>query len=155
MKNLFIMMLGIICLISCSSDDDNPVNNNSIVGKWKLTKVTTEMTTNNIYAIGEGTDYNGFMTFEDQPNKVYGEGEVMLEIKVYMDGVLLETMTQTISLANQFETGQWEISENTLTLSGSNSSVSVALTELTGSSLKFRYTPNDTNVVNYEFTKVN
>lgn len=147
--------MGLAFLTGCKSDDDNNPTNSAIVGKWKVTKISSEMTTSNIYAIGEGIDYNGYMTFESNPNKVFGEGEVLLEIKMYMDGALIETMQQTISFANQFETGQWEISGSILTLSGQNSDVSLSVLELNENTMRLQYTPTDTNVVKYEFTRVN
>ncbi|MET3730880.1 lipocalin family protein [Moheibacter stercoris] len=155
MRTIFILMVGILFLTACKGDDDNNPVTPDIAGKWKVTKITSEMTTSSIYAIGEGIDYNGYMTFESNPNKVFGEGEVLLEIKMYIDGVLVETMQQTISLANQFETGQWEISGNNLTLSGQNSDVTMTITEINNNTMKLTYTPTDTNVVKYEFTRIN
>lgn len=156
MKKIVFLFLAFSFFIGCSGDDDNNEPNPiSIIGKWKLTKVTSQMTTSNVYAVGEGTDYNAFMTFEENPNKVTSEGEVTLEVKVYMDGILIETMYQTLNFDNQFGSGQWSISGSDLTLSGPDSDVNVTIFESTQNTLKFIYIPNSTNEVNFEFVRVN
>jgi len=152
MKKLFTLFIGIVLLTSCNKDDDASISA-GIAGEWTLKKLNSEMDLGAITSIGEGKDYNASMTFSEEPNQVYSQGTVVLEQKLYMNGTLLSTEESTIDFSNQFETGQWELSENTLTMSGENSSVSVTVTKLTSNTLIFRYNPDETTTITFEFSK--
>lgn len=155
MKKLLILFVGLsLTIMSCSSDDDggNSING-SIVGTWTLTKLTSDTDMGFATATGQGKNYDGTLTFNDQPNQVFGSGSVVLEITTYINGVALATTEEEISLENQFETGQWELSGDQLTLSGAGSSVTVTVLQLTSNSLIFRYDTDGTTIITYEFSR--
>ncbi len=155
MKKLLILFIGFsFALTSCSSDDNggNTINA-SIVGTWTLKKLNSDSDFGFATATGQGKDYDATLTFNDQPNQVFGSGSVVLELTTYVNGIALSTDEQLISFENQFETGQWELSDNKLTLSGQASEVSVTVTKLTSNSLIFRYDTDGTTIITYEFTR--
>lgn len=155
MKRLLILFLGFsFTLTSCSSDDDggNTINAN-IVGTWTLTKLNSESDFGFATATGQGKDYDATLTFNDQPNQVFGSGSVVLELTTYINGVAFTTTDEVISFENQFETGQWELSGNELTLSGQASEVTITVTKLTSNSLIFRYDTDGTTIITYEFSR--
>lgn len=152
MKKLLTLFIGVLLLTSCS-DDDNTSVNASIVGEWSLKKLNTEMDLGVIRSVGEGKDYNASMTFSEQPNQVFSQGTVGLDQNLYIDGNLLSTEESVINFSNQFETGEWELSGNILTLSGQSSSVSINVITLTSNSLIFRYSPDETTIITYEFSR--
>lgn len=155
MKRLLILFLGFsFTLTSCSSDDDggNTINAN-IVGTWTLTKLNSESDFGFATATGQGKDYDATLTFNDQPNQVFGSGSVVLELTTYVNGIALSTDEQLISFENQFETGQWELSGSKLTLSGEGSQVTATVEKLTSNTLIFRYDPDETMTIKYEFSK--
>lgn len=156
MKKLIILFIGFSLLTSCSKDDDNEPNNGNITGEWILTKLNTEMNIAEgvMTAIGEGKDYNAFMTFTDDPNQVTSGGSLTLVQTIYMGSTPISTDETTIDFSNYFsETGQWQLSGNTLTMSGQNSNVSVTVTKLTSNTLIFRYNPDVTTVLTFEFSR--
>lgn len=155
MKKLLFLFIGLsFALASCSSDDNggNSINA-SIVGTWALKKLNSESDFGFATATGQGKDYNATLTFNDQPNQVFGAGTVGLEVTTYINGVALSTDNQEISFENQFETGQWELSGSKLTLSGEGSQVTATVEKLTSNTLIFRYNPDETMTIKYEFSK--
>jgi len=153
MKKLFILFIGFILFTSCNNDDDASPVNSSIVGEWTLTKLNAKMDIGIAQSVGEGKNYNASMSFTENPNQVSSQGTVVLEQKLYMNGTHISTEESTIDFTNQFGTGQWELSGNTITMSGQDSSVSVTVTKLTSNSLIFRYNPDETTVLTFEFSK--
>lgn len=149
-----VVFISMLLLASCSSDDDggNTINAN-IVGTWTLTKLNSESDFGVATATGQGKDYNATLTFNDQPNQVFGSGSVVLELTTYINGVAFTTTDEVISFENQFETGQWELSGNELTLSGQASEVTITVTKLTSNSLIFRYDTDGTTIITYEFSR--
>jgi len=156
MKKLFILFIGISSLTSCSSDDNkNNSINAPIVGEWTLTKLNSEMNLAGgiMQSRGEGKEYNAFMTFTELPNQVSSGGTVILDQTIYMNGTPLSTNEDLINLENTFGTGEWELLGNTLTMSRQDSSVSVTVTKLTSNTLIFRYAPDETISIIYQFSK--
>lgn len=155
MKKLLILFIGLsLAMTSCSSDDNGGgAINGNIVGTWMLTKLTTETNMPGISATGQGKNYDATLTFNDEPNEVFGTGSVGLEVTTYINGVSFGTAEEVINFDSQFGAGQWELSGNTLTLSGEGSAVTVTVLKLTPSSLIFRYDTDGTTIVTYEFSK--
>jgi len=155
MKKLIILFIGFSLLSSCSKDDDNEPNNGSIVGEWRLSKLNTEMNIAEgvMKSIGEGKNYNAFMTFTEEPNQVTSKGSLTLVQTVYMGSTPLGTEEMPIDFSSYFGAGKWELSGNTLTLSGQSSNVSVTITKLTSNTLIFNYNPDVTTVLTFEFSK--
>ena len=112
-------------LVSCSNDDDDDDVSGSIVGTWKT--VAVDGLGSNIVDLLEGS--GSLATYAQ-----FKEDGTFIEI--YIDGSDVE-----------IENGQWVLSGNKLTTSGSNYiTTTVTITELTDSYLTFTYSGTNISI---------
>lgn len=126
MKHLFkitLLSFALVFFASCEDDDSSNDTSADLVGTWSMTSLdydgtsstTFQGTTTSIDFIGEGTNIDYTLTFDENPNNFDASGSYDIELTTDFMG---QTTTQTESVEDANSTGTWSRDGNTLSFDG-------------------------------------
>lgn len=124
LKKLFIAILFLGTLLSCSSDDDENNNTGSILGTWDL--VSLDYSGNSVASgttttfVGEAFDINGDLSFTDNPNGYVGDTMYSIHLTSTTMGQDFETDLTNLSSVNG--NGTWSLDGDQLTITPASGS---------------------------------
>lgn len=133
MKKISFLIVAVLLMVSCSSDDDNSTPeseiNASIVGVWDLVDFEYGGTTDTRAQgqsirsefIGEAFNIDYSLTFEEDPNVVTANGGYDVRLTTTTFG---QTSIQEVSNLNSINTGDWEIVDGNILRSTTDGEVS-------------------------------
>ena len=173
MRNFKLLFLSLFLsfAVSCSSSDDNTQeqeqeqeNNPSIVGTWKIinmetlinsTTTTPQGNTSESTSNGDASNLNVFVTFTENPNNSTSTGTYSLELTTDYGNGQIVTQTFDDLTFNNF-VGEWDLSENQLTISTPlNNTVNATVNLLNETTLSYNSVveeaftdSNNNNIVN-------
>ncbi|MFC5047143.1 hypothetical protein ACFSTE_11810 [Aquimarina hainanensis] len=169
----FLLIIPFLAFTSCSSDDDNATDNESLLtGKWRLTAfsvtngksiTTAQGATLTTDFTSEGKDFSTEVIFTKIPKIAASTGKYTAVTTTTVEG---QTSTTDVTGVNFDLVGLWEIQGNKLIVEDPNSheKQSTTITELTSTKLSFTIDYKDTvnnagvtteasGTANYTFTK--
>ena len=119
LKNLFIAILFIGTLFSCSDDEPQDSSTpDSIIGAWTLTGVNYSGG-NNFYTFeGEGSNYNGGLTFSENPNNFVGNSTFDVHVVTSVTGTEIQYEDDFENQSIAGLEGTWTLEGNQLTFMG-------------------------------------
>ena len=115
LQKLFIAILFIGTLFSCSNDDDT---NTNLVGTWTLTDVrtfqeTSSSSTGTMTAEGIGSNYDGGVTFTENPNEYTANTTYDMEVTTSVDGNVQDVLNYD-NISALGNTGTWSLNGDQL-----------------------------------------
>ena len=149
LQNLFIAILFIGILFSCSSDDDNDSGDSgTVIGTWTMVEMEANGATTYqglpVTIVGEGANFDGTTVFTENPNEVVSNATFDLNIEIKLVG-------QTIAEENYGnddsaeKTSTWSLDGDQLTITDSNTGESQTV------SIEFS---NNGNTITFEKTQL-
>jgi hypothetical protein len=154
MKTRILLLLTVITfLTACESNDNTNIDITSadLIGTWNATAQTLELATSAIIqgvtitsnSSGYGKDFDFIYTFSENPNIVTTSGSFTSVTNTTSNIPGQSDIDQEIELnsIDGFDSGTWNLDNNTITISDSSGQTSVAeVVEFTGSKLKLKIT---------------
>lgn len=141
MKKLSFLFIALVLVFtSCSTDDSPSIISGDIVGTWigntidysGDTVTTVDGQTLVADFVGEAYDMDYTITFSEDPNNVVSEGSYSLKLTYT---VLGQTSVENVENIEFLEGGNWEQSNNILTLIAQEESIDYKIEELTDDKL--------------------
>ncbi|MFT5436678.1 MAG: hypothetical protein ACI840_001327 [Ulvibacter sp.] len=139
-SKLFLIVLMVATIVSCSSDDDNASPNADLLGTWNATSITGSSTgttldsgiTTSFSSTWTTSNINLTSTFTENPNNVISQGTYNSTLTIMADGQTTVSDDPDATLIDN--TVSWTRSGNSLALlsdSGDAITYSMAITDNT------------------------
>lgn len=147
--SLIILFISII-LTSCSKEEtkSNQVTNNDLIGRWKVTNVTSENgklsgvisgipLNADFSAIGK--DYTMVITFTDKKIASTGGFTLVAEVNFLTQKQTVEQNINNIPAVN----GNWNVENNNLTTTQNGTTATIKIVSYSNSEIIFKYTMHE------------
>jgi hypothetical protein len=156
-SKILLLLLAISFLFSCEINNTSQadITTADIVGTWNLTDFRIENAVLNsitpdsaIYtASGFGKNYNGSITFSENPNKISIKGNFIFELtykngqtfteNIYLDAALFNDAFNSVS-------STWNLDQNILSIIENGEIIEINIKEFTGSKIVIETEINQT-----------